>query len=112
MNDLLGAALTILLLAGNAFFVCAEFSLITARRDRLEALDAQGKKRARTVIAAGEHLSLMLAGSQLGITICSILLGRVGEPAIAHLIERRSTSSASPTSSCTPSRSPSRSRSW
>ncbi|MEE2061862.1 hemolysin family protein [Rhodococcus artemisiae] len=87
MNDLLGAALTVLLLAGNAFFVGAEFSLITARRDRLEALDTQGKKRARTVIAAGEHLSLMLAGSQLGITICSILLGRVGEPAIAHLIE-------------------------
>jgi CBS domain containing-hemolysin-like protein len=39
------------------------------------------------VIRAGEHLSLMLAGAQLGITICSILLGRVGEPAVAHLLE-------------------------
>ncbi len=87
MNDWLAVLLTVLLLAGNAFFVGAEFALITARRDRLEALVGQGKKRARTVIAAGEHLSLMLAGSQLGITICSILLGRVGEPAIAHLIE-------------------------
>ncbi|WP_241386911.1 hemolysin family protein [Rhodococcus sp. CH91] len=87
MNDWLAIVLAVLLLAGNAFFVGAEFSLITVRRDRLEALLAQGKTRARTVIRAGEHLSLMLAGSQLGITICSILLGRVAEPAIAHLIE-------------------------
>ena len=77
MNDWLAVLLTVLLLAGNAFFVGAEFALITARRDRLEALVGQGKKRAQTVIGAGEHLSLMLAGSQLGITICSILLGRV-----------------------------------
>lgn len=88
MNDLAGVALTILLLAGNAFFVAAEFSLISARRDRLEALVDGGKLRARTVIRASEQLSLMLAGAQLGITICSILLGRVGEPAVAHLIER------------------------
>lgn len=87
MSDLFAVLLAVLLLAGNAFFVAAEFALISARRDRLEALEAQGKKRARTVIRAGENLSLMLAGAQLGITICSILLGRVGEPAIAHLIE-------------------------
>ncbi|AYA26617.1 Hemolysin, contains CBS domains [Rhodococcus rhodochrous J3] len=87
MSDWFGIVLAVLLLAGNAFFVGAEFSLITVRRDRLETLLAQGKTRARTVIHAGEHLSLMLAGSQLGITICSILLGRVAEPAIAHLIE-------------------------
>lgn len=88
MGDFFGVVLTAMLLGANAFFVGAEFALITARRDRLETLVAQGKKRAQTVIKAGEHLSLMLAGSQLGITICSILLGRVGEPAIAHLIER------------------------
>ncbi|PYE20713.1 CBS domain containing-hemolysin-like protein [Williamsia limnetica] len=88
MGDLLGVVLTVFLLAGNAFFVGAEFSLISARRDRLEALEEQGKRRARTVIEAGEHLSLMLAAAQLGITICSILLGRVGEPAVAHLIEK------------------------
>lgn len=88
MSDVAAVGLTVLLLAGNAFFVAAEFALISARRDRLEALEAQGKKRARTVIRAGEHLSLMLAAAQLGITICSILLGRVGEPAIAHLIEK------------------------
>ncbi|GAA3967281.1 hemolysin family protein [Gordonia caeni] len=88
MGDLWGVLLTVLLLAANAFFVGAEFALIAARRDRLVALEESGKKRARTVIKAGERLSLMLAGSQLGITICSILLGRVGEPAIAHLLER------------------------
>ncbi|GGK38331.1 hemolysin family protein [Nocardia camponoti] len=87
MGDLFGLVLTFLLLAGNAFFVAAEFALISARRDRLEALAAQGKKKANVVIAAGENLSMMLAAAQLGITICSILLGRVGEPAVAHLLE-------------------------
>lgn len=88
MSDLLGVVLTVLLLAANAFFVGSEFALISARRDRLEALAEQGKKSAVTVIRAGENLSLMLAGAQLGITICSILLGRVGEPAVAHLLEK------------------------
>jgi CBS domain containing-hemolysin-like protein len=54
----------------------------------LESLAEQGKRSAVTVIRAGENLSLMLAGAQLGITICSILLGRVGEPAVAHLLEK------------------------
>jgi len=88
MGDLFGVILTALLLAANAFFVCAEFALISARRDRLEALAEQGKHSAVTVIRAGENLPLMLAGAQLGITICSILLGRVGEPAVAHLLEK------------------------
>ena len=87
-TDFLGVLLTGVLLAANAFFVGSEFALISARRDRLEALAEQGKKSAVTVIRAGEQLSLMLAGAQLGITICSILLGRVGEPAVAHLLEK------------------------
>ena len=86
-SDVFGVLLTVVLLGANAFFVGAEFALISARRDRLEALAEQGKKSAVTVIRAGERLSLMLAGAQLGITICSILLGRVGEPAVAHLLE-------------------------
>ncbi|MFC9994938.1 hemolysin family protein [Nocardia sp. NPDC127526] len=87
MGDLWAIGLTVLLLLGNAFFVAAEFALISARRDRLEALAAQGKRAAHTVIEAGQNLSMMLAAAQLGITICSILLGRVGEPAVAHLLE-------------------------
>ncbi|BBZ33474.1 hemolysin family protein [Mycolicibacterium confluentis] len=87
-GDLFGVLLTVVLLAANAFFVGSEFALISARRDRLEALAEQGKRSAVTVIRAGERLSLMLAGAQLGITVCSILLGRVGEPAVAHLLEK------------------------
>ena len=88
MGDFLGVVLTILLLLANAFFVGAEFALISARRDRLEALAEQGKRSAVTVIHAGQNLSVMLAGAQLGITVCSILLGRIGEPAVAHLLEK------------------------
>ncbi len=88
MGDLFGLLLTVVLLGANAFFVGAEFALISARRDRLETLAAQGKRGAGTVIGAAEHLSMMLAAAQLGITICSLLLGRIGEPAIAHLLER------------------------
>jgi len=87
MGDLFGVLLTVLLLAANAFFVASEFALISARRDRLEALAEQGRHSAVTAIRAGENLSLMLAGAQLGITVCSILLGRVAEPAVAHLLE-------------------------
>ncbi|WP_024796302.1 hemolysin family protein [Tomitella biformata] len=87
MTDVWSLLLMVFLLAGNAFFVGAEFALISARRDRLESLVEQGRKKAETVMRAGEHLSLMLAGAQLGITICSILLGRIAEPAVAHLLE-------------------------
>lgn len=85
-HDFLALILTLLLIAANAFFVGAEFALISARRDRLEALAEQGKRSAVTVIRAGEDLAVMLAGAQLGITVGSIVLGRVGEPAVAHLL--------------------------
>jgi CBS domain containing-hemolysin-like protein len=88
MGDLLGLLATILLVATNAFFVGAEFSLISARRDRLEALAEQGRSSAVTAIRAGEQLPLMFAGAQLGITVSSILLGRLGEPAVADLLRR------------------------
>ncbi|WP_410650468.1 hemolysin family protein [Amycolatopsis sp. cmx-4-54] len=84
MNDWFNIFLVVVLLLANAFFVGAEFALISSRRDRLEALLEQGKTRARIVINASKNVSLMLAGAQLGITICSLLLGRLGEPAVAH----------------------------
>ncbi|MGB3474198.1 MAG: hemolysin family protein [Mycobacterium sp.] len=87
MADVLNVVLTVVLVIGNGFFVGAEFSLISARRDRLEALAEQGRRSAVTVIRAGEQLPLMLAGFQLGVTVCSILLGRIGEPAVADLLE-------------------------
>ncbi|MGH3887197.1 MAG: hemolysin family protein [Pseudonocardiaceae bacterium] len=81
---LLGA---LLLLVANAFFVGAEFALISARRDRLESMAARGVHRARTVIRAGEKLSLMLAAAQLGITISSLGLGALGEPVVSAQLE-------------------------
>ncbi|WKD59328.1 hemolysin family protein [Corynebacterium caspium] len=75
------------LLGFNAFFVASEFALISSRRDRLEALISQGRPAAAKVLYATEHLSIMLAAAQLGITICSLILGRAAEPAIAHFIE-------------------------
>src|SRR6201997_2204956 len=86
MNNALGGVLAILLIGANAFFVGAEFSLISARRDRLAALAEQGKARAVTVIRAGEQLPSMLAGAQLGVTVASLLLGRIGEPAVSDLL--------------------------
>lgn len=106
MGDLLAVVLTVLLLGANAFFVGAEFALISARRDRLEALAEQGKKRAVTVMHAAENLSLMLAGAQLGITICSILLGRVASPPSRTCWRNRSRCWASMRRCCT------RFRSW
>jgi hypothetical protein len=87
-SDLLALLAAVALLGANAFFVGAEFALISARRDRLEAMAAAGTPGARVVLRAGADLSRMLAASQLGITISSLLLGRLGEPAVAHLLER------------------------
>ena len=86
MNDTLGVLVAILLIGVNAYFVGAEFSLISARRDRLEALAEQGKVRAVSVIRAGEQLPSMLAGAQLGVTVASLLLGRIGESAVFDLL--------------------------
>lgn len=77
----------IALLAANAFFVAAEFALISSRRDRIDNLILQGRPGAKRVLYAIEHLSIMLAACQFGITICSLILGKVAEPAIAHFIE-------------------------
>jgi CBS domain containing-hemolysin-like protein len=75
------------LLAANGFFVAAEFALLASRRSRIEQLAAEGDKRAHHALRGIKELSLMLAGAQLGITVCSLLLGAVAEPAIAHLLE-------------------------
>jgi len=90
MGDVFGILATLLLVGANAFFVASEFSLISARRDRLEALAEQGRSSAVTVMRAGEQLPMMFAGAQLGITVSSILLGRLGEPAVADLLRRPS----------------------
>ena len=86
MSTATGLALTLLLLLLNAFFVGAEFSLISARRSVIEPKALDGKWSAKVTITAMEHVSLMLAGAQMGITVCSLALGAISEPAIAHLL--------------------------
>ena len=80
-------ALSVVLLGLNAFFVGAEFALISARRSAIEPLAEEGGWAARATLKAMENVSLMLAGAQLGITVCTLGLGVLGEPAIASVIE-------------------------
>ncbi len=87
MSDATALVIAVLLLAANAFFVGAEFALVSARRSQIEPLAQSGSRMARSTLRAMENVSLMMAGAQLGITICSVGLGAVGEPAVAHLIE-------------------------
>jgi CBS domain containing-hemolysin-like protein len=75
------------LLAANAFFVGAEFAVISARRSQIEPRAEAGSRAAKTTLWAMEHATLMLATSQLGITVCSLLILNVSEPAIHHLLE-------------------------
>ncbi|MEH6781292.1 MAG: hemolysin family protein [Rhodoglobus sp.] len=76
-----------ILLIINAFFVGAEFAVISARRSQIEPLAASGSRAAKTALWAMEHATLMLAACQLGITVCSLLILNVSEPAIHHLLE-------------------------
>ncbi|MFP5252558.1 MAG: hemolysin family protein [Actinomycetes bacterium] len=87
MSDLTALGIAVLLLAGNAFFVGAEFALISARRTQIEPRAEQGSRAARITLRGMENVSLMMAGAQLGITMCSLGLGAIGEPAVAHLLE-------------------------
>jgi len=77
----------VVLLLVNAFFVGAEFAVISARRSQIEPQAAAGQKSAQTTLWAMEHATLMLATSQLGITVCSLVILNVSEPAIHHLLE-------------------------
>lgn len=87
MSDWAGIIWLFVLLIANAFFVGAEFAVISARRSQIEPLAEAGSRSARTALWAMEHATLMLAMSQLGITICSLLILNVSEPAIHHLLE-------------------------
>ncbi|NHC12853.1 hemolysin family protein [Motilibacter deserti] len=87
MSGELAIAIAVALLLGNAFFVGAEFALVGARRSAIEPRAEAGSRAARTTLRAMEEISLMLAGAQLGVTVCSLGLGSLGEPAVAHYIE-------------------------
>ncbi len=85
--DAWGIAWLVVLLAVNAFFVGAEFAVISARRSQIEPLAEAGSRPAKTALWAMENATLMLATCQLGITVASLLILNVSEPAIHHLLE-------------------------
>jgi len=78
--------LSVFLLLSNAFFVGAEFAVMTARRSRLEPLAAAGSKRAKVCLEALDQVASLLATAQLGITLCSVGLGAVAEEALHEML--------------------------
>lgn len=85
--DWWGIGWLFVLLAANAFFVGAEFAVVAAKRSQIEPRAEAGSRPAKTALWAMEHATLMLATCQLGITVCSLLILNVSEPAIKHLLE-------------------------
>jgi CBS domain containing-hemolysin-like protein len=82
-----GLIASVLLLLANGFFVGSEFALIAARRTKIEELASGGNTRAAMALSSIRELSFMLAGAQLGITMASLGLGFVAEPAVADALE-------------------------
>jgi putative hemolysin len=87
MTALLKALLILGLVALNAFFVGAEYALLSVRRTRLEQLVREGEVRARLVMALLADVGLLFSGIQLGITVASLLMGAVGETIMARVVE-------------------------
>src|SRR6266403_1033807 len=84
---LLRVFLILLLVAANAFFAAAEFALVSVRETRIQQLIEAGRVGARTVLKLHQQIQRVVNGVQLGVTICSLTLGWVGEPVLAHLFE-------------------------
>jgi CBS domain containing-hemolysin-like protein len=83
----LGLFGVVLLVAANGFFVATEFAIVAVRRSKLEQLEAEGHGSARAAKDLVDRLDVYIAACQLGITMASLALGWVGEPALAHLLE-------------------------
>ncbi len=78
----------LLLVAANGFFVAAEFALVGVRSSRIETLAASGSRAAKRLMGVLRKLNAYLSACQLGITLASLALGWIGEPAVAHLLEQ------------------------
>lgn len=86
-NALLYFFLVLLLVAANGFFVAAEFSLVSVRRSRIASLVESGDTRAATLLGMLDNLNSYISATQLGITMASLALGWVGEPALSRFLE-------------------------
>lgn len=87
VSTLLNFLLVILLVLGNGFFVASEFALVAVRKSRIEALAAEGNKSAERLLGLLNNLNAYISATQLGITLFSLGLGYVAEPAIVKVIE-------------------------
>ena len=87
MSTAIGLFAVLALILANALFVAAEFSLVAVDRTQVELRAAEGSRAAHTTEAVLRRLSFSLSGAQLGITLCSLGLGVLAEPVLAHLIE-------------------------
>jgi putative hemolysin len=85
--DLLGLVAVVVLVLLNGFFVAAEFSLVSVRQTRIAELVEKGNTTAEAVQEALKNPDRVIAATQLGITLASLGLGWIGEPALSHLIE-------------------------
>src|SRR5690348_6694239 len=88
MLALLKASLIVGLVAINAFFVATEYALLSVRRTRLEQLANEGKPQAKQVLSLLSNMVALFSGTQLGITVISLLMGWLGEAIMADAIER------------------------
>src|SRR5829696_4289133 len=77
----------LLLVVANGFFVAAEFAYVGVRRSRIETLAASGSRAAKLLMRLLQNLNAYLSACQLGITLASLGLGWIGEPAIARVLE-------------------------
>src|ERR687893_2338183 len=84
---LLGLTAVIVLVLANAFFVAAEFALVGARKTRLDEMARAGDRKARLARTAVQSLDRYISSTQLGITLASLGLGWIGDPALAGLVE-------------------------
>ncbi|WP_017936308.1 hemolysin family protein [Nocardioides sp. Iso805N] len=86
MSTPVALVLAVVLLLLNAFFVATEFALVSARRSQIEPQAQEGSRLARRTLRAMEDVASMIAGIQLGVTVCSVILGAVAEPAVSHVV--------------------------
>src|SRR5919198_6343907 len=85
--NLLGLLAVAMLVLANGFFVATEFAIVAVRTSRLDQLAAEGRASARAAREVVGHLDTYIAACQLGITMASLALGWIGEPAFSHLLE-------------------------
>ncbi|MDX6710290.1 MAG: magnesium and cobalt exporter, family [Blastocatellia bacterium] len=87
MFTALNLLLVVVLVLANGFFVASEFALVGVRRSRIATLAASGDARAERLLRLVDNLNAYISATQLGITLASLALGWIGEPAVAHLLE-------------------------